>query len=96
MKRKNQLPKTQQEILPQHRLFDTTYLRDMLNIRINAVYDLCNDRKIEHFKIGRLIYFHETGINDFLERSKVTVKLTLVLLLYNICMASTDTMMAIC
>jgi Helix-turn-helix domain len=71
MGRKKKKPPTQQEILPEHRLFDTGYLMRMLGLGPDPIYRMCNNGLIEHFKINGLIYFHQSGIDDFLNRCRV-------------------------
>ena len=63
-----------QQTLPEHHLFDSSYLVRMLNLTPHAIYKLCKNRKIEHYKIGRLLYFSQKAIDEYLNRCRVEAR----------------------
>lgn len=66
-------------LLPEHTLYDSSYLVRMLNLKPHAIYRLCKARKIEHFRIGKLLYFSQQAIDDYLNRCRVKAKSLLAL-----------------
>ena len=64
----------QQQPLPEHQLYDSSYLMHLLKLKQHAIYRLCKNRKIEHYRIGKLIYFSQRGINEYLDRCRVAAK----------------------
>lgn len=72
----------QQELLPNHRLFDTAYMVQMLQQKPDAIYRMCTRRVIDHFKMNGRLYFDEEGINKYKERCRIPHKLSTVLLLF--------------
>ena len=79
MELKNKEMNAQQEILPEHQLVDSSYLARMLNINRKAVYRICSSRKIEYYKIGKLLYFHQKAIDVYLQKCKVNTTICIVL-----------------
>ena len=71
MKRNNKVNAEEQELLPQHRLFDTGYLCRMLKQKLDAIYKMCRRRDIDHYKMNGRLYFDEMGINAYKERCRV-------------------------
>jgi len=58
-------------ILPGHQLFDSSYLVRMLNLKPHTIYRMCKNRQIEHYRIGKLLYFSQEQIDAYLERCRV-------------------------
>ena len=78
------MPKAQQKILPEHLLFDVSYMERMLTQKKNAIYNLCKDKLIDYHKIGRLLYFKKEDIDAFLERTKIKNRFLLLLASHNL------------
>ena len=71
MKKTNKQPPSPVPLLPEHQLFTTAYLMQMLSLKANAVYRLCAAKLIDHYKINNMLYFDQPGIDDFMQRHKV-------------------------
>ena len=52
-------------------LLDITQTSKMLGVTVNTLYSWVNQKKIQHFKIGRLVKFNRSYLEEWINGQKV-------------------------